>query len=339
MKTLQWVGVGILVSIAAIFGLYLFEVGHITELAEPIDVIIEDNSGTEGTIQILYDKGLIPSRWATLMHIVLTGKRTELKAGQYRFEGNITIDTVLSTITQEKDYVQEVEITILEGWNNAEIGEYLHAAGVADYDKFISAADTKHTQTILPDNDYGFITSKHLTFGLQGYLFPDTYRIFEGETEIGIIEKMLTNFDSKFTEEMRAELANRGISIHDAVVMASIIEKEVQNLEDKQVVSGIFWKRINDNYPLQSDATINYATGKDVIIASDTDLEVESVFNTYRNTGLPPAPITNPGYDSLYAAVFPTESEYYFFLTTPDVDVVYSTNYDEHLIARAKYYE
>ncbi len=339
MKILYGFIIGLFIAVAITFSVYIFQVFKTIPLAEPVTVIIEENSGTEGTVGALWNAKIIPSRWSFIAHLIITGKRSDVRAGTYVFTNQVSIPDVISIITQEESFQDEVQITLLEGWTNEEMAAYLRDNSVMDYDRFLKAAETEHSQEILPEREYDFLIGKPLSVGLQGFLFPDTYRIFVGETEIGLVEKMLDNFDSKFTPQMRADLTAQNRSIYDAVILASIVEREVQSDEDKKIVAGIFWKRIDEGVRLQSDATINYITHKKTTTPNSVDLQVESAYNTYRNDGLPPTPIANPGLASLEAAVYPIETEYYYFLTTPKGEVKYSSTYEQHLDFRNQYYE
>lgn len=339
MKIIYGFFIGLFVTIAVVFSVYVFQVFKTISLTEPVTVVIEENSGTEGAVTALWNAKVIPSRWSFITHLVLTGKRSNIRAGTYVFSNAVSIPDVINIITQQESFQDEVQITLLEGWTSEDIAAYLRDNSVMDYDRFLKAAETTHSQEILPNREYDFLIGKPLSVGLQGFLFPDTYRIFVGETEIGLVEKMLDNFDAKFSAQMRADLASNNRSIYDAVILASIVEREVQSDEDKKIVAGIFWKRIDEGIRLQSDATINYITRKKTTTPNAVDLQVESAYNTYRNDGLPPTPIANPGLASLEAAVYPIETEYYYFLTTPDGEVKYSSTYEQHLELRNQYYE
>lgn len=339
MKIVRWLLLSGIVILAVGFGVYLMQLNKTITLPEPVEVIIEDHSGTEGAILVLDQAGVLPSRWAFFVDSILTGQRKNIKAGTYTFSGTIRITDVLAIITEQREDREEFQITLIEGWTNEQMAQYLADAELVDYDRFVEVSETNHSQTILPDNEYPFLVSKPLSVGLQGFLFPDTYRIFKGETEISIVERMLDNFDTKFTQKMRDDLEAQGRTLYDAVTLASIVEKEVQTPEDKALVAGIFWKRIDNSVRIQSDATVNYITQKKDTTPSAADLQQESAYNTYRNDGLPPTPIDNPGFDSLHAVVYPIESEYWYFLTTPEGDVKYSVDYDQHLETRAQYYE
>ena len=339
MRKLGWLAVFGIVGLAIAFGIYLLQIGKTITLEQPVSVVIEDNAGTEGAMTALWDAGVLPSRWAFVGHLVLTNQRTQVKSGTYVFTGDVTLPVITAQITQRKESRDEVEITLLEGWTNEDMAEHLTSAELVEYDEFINIAETKHSQTILPDNEYPFLVGKPLSVGLNGFLFPDTYRFFIGETEINIVEKMLNNFGSKFDEQMRQDLEAQGRNVYDAVTLASIVEKEVRLPEEKAIVAGIFLKRMENGMRIESDATINYITKKNTTTPSGSDLNVESAYNTYRNDGLPPTPINNPGLDSLRAVVYPEDSEYWFFLTTPEGEVKYSQNYDQHLETRAQYYD
>lgn len=327
-----------IIALAVGFGLYLLQLNKSIVLTEPVTVMIEDKSGTEGAVQALWQAGVLPSRWAFVLDGILTGQRKKIKAGTYTFTGAVQISDVMAIVTEQIEQREEVRITLLEGWTNEQMARHLADAELVNYDRFVEVGNTKHSQTILPDKEYPYLIGKPLSVGLQGFLFPDTYRVFKGETEIGIAEKMLDNFDVRFTPQMRTDVASQGRSIYDVVILASIVEKEVATPEDKAIVAGIFWKRLDNNQRLQSDATVNYITHKNDTTPSAADLQVESAYNTYRNDGLPPTPIGNPGLDSLTAAVYPQATDYWYFLTTPEGEVKYSIDYDQHLQTRSLYY-
>ena len=172
---------------------------------------------------------------------------------------------------------------------------------------------------------------------LEGYLFPDTYRFNQEATLDEIIARMRENFDRKLSQYLRNEIARQDKTIKEIIIMASLLEKEVATDQDRQIVSGIFWQRIKDNYPLQSCATIAYILGVDKWRYSVTDTKVESLYNTYQNIGLLPGPICNPGLSAIEAAVYPEPNDYYFFLSKPDGETVFSKTLEEHNENKTKY--
>jgi UPF0755 protein len=150
---------------------------------------------------------------------------------------------------------------------------------------------------------------------------------------------MLDNFNKKLTPELVTEINKQQKTVHEIITLASIIEKEVSNDNDRKLVADIFYKRLEKGIGLQSDATVNYVTGKSTTRPSAQDLAVDSPYNTYKYKGLPPGPISNPGISAILAAIYPTSNPYFYFLTTPDGKVIYSKAYQEHLQAKAQYYK
>lgn len=317
MKWLGYVGAVALLGLVGVFLWYLMVLYRPIQLVEPVTVTIPEQAGTEGVAAALYEAGVIRSRLAFIGHVMLTGQRTDLKTGTYTFQASISTPLVLSIVTKHQSLQGEAEITLLEGWVAEQMGEALAQAlpfTAAEYVTAVQALDA------------------------EGYLFPDTYRFFKDATAADVITKQRERFDEKFTDEMKQVLQANGRTLAEAVILASIVEKEAQTLSDKALVAGVFWKRIDNGMRLQSDVTINYITKNTSTTVTQADLDIESAYNTYRNDGLPPGAISNPGYDSLYAVVYPTISDNWYFIATPDGEVLYSATYEQHLQYKAQYY-
>ncbi len=247
----------------------------------------------------------------------------------------------------------EDTIQILEGWTDSDIARYFEGEGKWPSEKFLEAAglprvDYRYNQKApaLKDwsEEFSFLSDKPKYYGLEGYLFPDTYRIYASSTVTDVIEKMLDNFDKKLTDKMRADIRKQGKSIYEIVTMASIIEKEApidyqkDDNHDARIISGIFWNRLKIGQGLQSDATLSYIFGDNDPTHSGRDLEVDSPYNTYKYRGLPPGPICNPGILAIEAAIYPIQTDYYYFLTPLGKDqVVYAHTYEEHLKNKYQY--
>jgi len=161
---------------------------------------------------------------------------------------------------------------------------------------------------------------------LSGYLFPDTYRFYKKSIAEQAVKKMRDNFEAKV-----------GQINYDDLILASIVQKEVSDERDMKKAAGIFLKRLKANMPLQSDATINFITGKNLIQPSIEDTKTVSPYNTYLNLGLPLKPICNPGLAAIEAVRFPEESPYWYFLTPLGMTTIYSKTLEEHNAAKAKY--
>ena len=170
----------------------------------------------------------------------------------------------------------------------------------------------------------------------EGYLFPDTYHVAPDATAADVVALMRQNFEAK-TVGMQSAVQASGHTFSQIVVMASILEREARSLAEKKMVSGILWNRIDRGMPLQVDAVFGYIYGRDTFSPSLEDLTIDSPYNTYKNKGLPPGPISNPGIASLQAAASPTKSNYLYYLTGQDGLMHYATTFAQHRANRKAY--
>ena len=235
-------------------------------------------------------------------------------------------------------YKEEKTLRIIEGWRNSDISDLLVKKDLATSEEFIAA------QKEINKTEFSFLVDKPKSTDLEGYLYPDTYRVYASSTVKEIIFKMLSNFDEKLTPQMRADIKAQGKTLNEILTMASIIEKEApisyatSDNKDAKIISGIFWNRIKSGQALQSCATLAYVLGVNKEQYSEADTKIDSPYNTYRNPGLPPGPIANPGILAIEAAIYPTPSNYNYFLTpSGSSKIVYATTYDEHLRNKRKY--
>lgn len=233
---------------------------------------------------------------------------------------------------------EEKTLRIIEGWRNRDILNLLIKNNLTTEAEFSLAQKNYNTEK------FYFLQDKPKSTDLEGYLYPDTYRVFASSTVSEVINKMLNNFDKKFTPQMRADIAAQGKTIDEVITMASIIEKEApisyskSDNRDAKIISGIFWNRIKSGQALQSCATLAYVLGVDKAQYSEADTKVDSPYNTYLNPGLPPGPIANPGILAIEAAIYPTPSNFNYFLTpSGSQEIIYSVTYDEHLKNKNKY--
>lgn len=246
----------------------------------------------------------------------------------------------------------EMTIKILEGWTLDDVRQYLISESKineSDFDRIAGKAKLDYRESDLEypydfSEQFSFLKDKPKYFGLEGYLFPDTYRIFTDATSTDIIETMLKNFDSKLTPKMREDIAAQGRTIYEVVTMASLIEKEApinyQDPEnrDARLVSDIFWDRLENGQALQSDATLSYLLNDNNPSHSGKELEIDSLYNSYKHKGLPPTPISNPGLKAIEAAIYPIETNYNYFLTDLNGNnIYYAETYQEHLQNKYKY--
>lgn len=235
-------------------------------------------------------------------------------------------------------FKEEKTLRVIEGYRNRDIADLLVKNNLATADEFAQAQKDYNT------SKFSFLAGKPKSTDLEGYLYPDTYRVYASSTATEIITKMLSNFDQKLTPKMRADITAQGKTINEILTMASIIEKEApisyskSENQDAKIISGIFWRRIKAGQALQSCATLAYVLGVDKEQYSQVDTKFDSPYNTYQNKGLPPGPIANPGILAIEAAIYPTPSNYNYFLTPKDSkSIIYAATYEEHLRNKNKY--
>lgn len=235
-------------------------------------------------------------------------------------------------------YKEEKTIKVVEGWRNGEIIKLLEENNLSSKEEFIQA------QKDYDLSKFSFLADKPKGFDLEGYLYPDTYRVFASTTATEIIDRMLTNLDKKLTPKMREDIRSQGKTIFQILTMASLIEKEAPisyskgDNHDAKIIAGIFWNRIKSGQALQSCATLAYILGVNKAQYTEADTKIKSPYNTYQNPGLPPGPISNPGILAIEAAIYPIATNYNYFLTpSGSKDIVYASTYAEHLRNKNKY--
>jgi len=292
---------------------------------QPVYFSIKEGASVNQIANNLQSQQLIRSAWLFRFWAKAIGADGRFVSGRHQLAPHSNISQLIKQLTNPSNLNNERDITIIEGWRIIDIADYLGHEGIASREDFLAAIKTD-----LWRERYDFLADVKADT-LEGFLFPDTYRIFNDAQAQDIVKKMLDNFDRKLTPEMRREIAAQGKSIFNTITLASIIEREVLSSSDKQIVADIFLKRLEKGMGLQSDATINYITGKKTTRPSSADLQIDSPYNTYKYRGLPPGPISNPGLDSIKAAIYPQKNNYYYFLTASDGQAIFATTYDEHL--------
>jgi UPF0755 protein len=287
--------------------------------------------------------GLIKSAFHFEIYIWQTKNGANMQAGIYQFSPQMTIKEIVAMLSAGKVLNEEKVLTIIPGWNLRDIAQYLQQQEIATTSAFYQLAGkplVKYQSGQLPDfsGQFSVLADKPKNSGLEGYLFPDTYRVYKNAKPEDVILKMIGNLDGKFTPAMRADIAREDKSIFQIITLASIIEKEVRQPEDMKTVSGIFWNRLKIGQPLGSDATLSYILGDSTAAHSLDQTKINSPYNTYLYAGLPPGPICNPSLDAIMAAIYPTQTDYYYFLTNPaNGETIYAKTLDEQNRNKAKY--
>jgi cell division protein YceG involved in septum cleavage len=239
---------------------------------------------------------------------------------------------------------EEINITIIPGWNLRQIAADWTAKDIVKSPEELyeilgkPAYNYKALGGIEPvlsfkdetgNQSYPLLATKMHGISYEGYLLPDTYRVYKNAKPEDVLKKIFTNLEDKITPEMRAEMERQGRSLFEILTMASVVEKEAPK-SDMPVVADIFWRREKKNWALQSCATVNYITGKSDPAVSAKDKESDSLFNTYKYPGLPLGPISNPSIDAIKAALYPQKNNYWYFMTGTDGQMHYASTLEEH---------
>ncbi len=313
---------------------------------EDITFVVSDGEGAKIIALNLLEQNLIKSKFWFEIYIWRKDLATSLQAGEYILNPNMSIKEISENIVAGRALSKEKEIKIIEGWTSREISQYFEREGMFQSEELLELVgfpkiDYRYNKEMSSPKNYAeqfsFLKDKPTYYGLEGYLFPDTYRIFVDSTLEEIVLKMLSNLDQKLTQEMREDISKQGKTIYEIITMASLIEKEVRTEKDMKIVSGLFWNRIKNRQGLESCATLAYILGVNKPQYTLEDTKIDSPYNTYLVRGLPPGPISNPGLQAIKAAIYPKYTDYNYFLSRPDGETVFSKNYDEHLRNKAKY--
>lgn len=301
---------------------------------EQVIFSIEKGEGSKEIALNLEKEGII--RWGPIFraYVLVAGKSKRMQVGDYEISPLMSVYQIAEKFSTGETI--KTDITIIEGWTLADIGEYLVSKEIIEKGKYFygvnSPLDNKDFSS-----DYDFLADKPKNKSLEGYFFPDTYEINRDATVEEITKKVFNNFGKKLNTELREEITRQNKTIFDIITMASLIEREVRTKEDKEIVSGILWKRLKIGMPLQVDAAILYITGKKGVSISIEDTKIDSPYNTYKYAGLPAGPICNPGLDSIKTAIYPKDSNYLYYLSAPDGKTIFSKTLEEHNIAKVKY--
>ena len=314
---------------------------------EIIDITIPEMATLNDVAQILYDNGLISYPGIFKMYCGFTEKEGDefygvYLAGDYSLSTTLNYSQLLNSFKPSYD-VEIVSITIPEGLTTKEIITlFVEEYGIGTEEGFKYAINEYDWSE---DYNYWFIDeleengwSEDRYYRLDGYLYPDTYYFYSDATEVEALSKLLDNFKDKFTETYREYVASLGMTVDEAITLASMIQGEAKYLSEYPLVSSVFHNRMDnsESYPfLESDATIMYAMMQDLGSRPETLLgtEYDSPYNTYKYQGLPPGPICNPGYNAITYAIYPRSTDYFYFVANNDGYSVFSSTYAEHVAA------
>jgi len=295
---------------------------------EDAQFVVERGMDAREIARNLETQGLIRDDVSFLAYLGLKGGSKKIQAGEYILATCLTPRDIANRLIRGETK-NEIAVTIPEGFTLAEIETRFRELRFQVSLSNFRVGDYRGVYELLRDVPPGM--------SLEGFLFPDTYFFERNADGDEATRKMLDNFHGKITADLREEITVQGKSVYEILTMASLLEEEVRSFEDKKIVSGILWKRLAIGMPLQVDATITYLTEKRSTDVTFNDLQIDSPYNTYRKKGLPPGPITNPGIESIKAALYPQESDFLYYLSSSEGDTIFSKTLEEHNRAKAAY--
>lgn len=286
---------------------FLYLVSPVSEDLTSYRFQISEGEGFREIARHLRQEGIIKSEFGFKIYALLSGRAHRLKPGEYFLSPSRGARQIVKSLAAGP--AEDKAVTIIEGETVVDINAKLHNLGILP-----PAAN------LAPDR--------------EGFLFPDTYRFFPSSSP----QEVLGKFAENFSKKAQPFLLTNGYQI---LIMASLIEKEIPLPEDRFLVSGILWKRFRANMPLQVDATVCYAKLKSSIGCyplSRQDFSLDSPYNTYKYSGLPPSPIGNPGLDAILAARHPKDSSFWYYLSDPKTKkTIFAQSLEEHNENRARY--
>lgn len=301
-------------------------------------VVINDNEGFLQIADKLEKAKVLPNSGVFKIYVLLSGQAKLLRSGTYDFAG---VFSVISLVDRLTGGPSDVSVVIPEGFTIFEIDKRLSDLNLIKQGSLV--AEAQKPEEYASTTEFSFLPKENLV-SLEGFLFPDTYRFAQRTEAKEVIEKMLWNFKKKVYDKLDPEIASSSESLNKAVILASILEKEVITQEDREIVSGILWKRLEKDMLLQVDASVVYAwkiTNPDWKpqdhALNAADLKIKSLYNTYLYKGLPQGSIANPGWSAIQAALNPRETDYLFYLSTREGQTIFSRNLEEHNEAVKKY--
>lgn len=275
----------------------------------PVTFTVRSGDGAKIIAANLAEENIIRSSTGFYVLVKILGIERNLQAGEFRLTRAMDAKEIALELTHG---ISDQWVTTLEGWRSEEVATQV-------------ARDLE-----IPEQEL-------LKYAREGYMFPDTYLVPQDATAAAIVSMFTQNFDKKVTPQMREDANKTGLSLEEVIILASIVEREGRTAEDRPVIAGILLNRLNADWPLQADATLQYALGYQAKEKTwwkkslfDEDKKVRSPYNTYLNPGLPPAPISNPGIESILAVIYPQETDYWYYLHDPAGGVHYAKTIEEH---------
>jgi len=331
----------VLVLAAVAAAVYFFGNGYIKISLEAVDrndnteIVTEIPMGstTNGVAQILHEKKLIKNVRIFKYYAKKTGMDSQLKAGTYILSRSMNVDELLHALTKGGTSGNTANITIIEGLTVEDAAKSVSDQLGLSYDRVIEIMNNPGAF----EGEFEFLKDNPGIKSLQGYLMPDTYNVYKSSSEEDIVRVLLSQFDKFYVNEIKPRMKDSKLSFQEVINLASIVEKEALLDEERDEVAAVFLNRLDIDMRLQSCATVNYAHGVWKERLTYDDIAIDSPYNTYIVTGLPPAPINSPGKVSIISVLEPADVDFLLFVAKGDGSHYFSKDYNEHIKAANEY--
>jgi len=317
-------GNGLLIGVIVIVAVIAIGVGGFSVIMGAADKALDPESTATMTVEIpsgssttkigtiLADQGIIDSADSFKLQSKMKGMDGKYKAGEYTLSPAMTMTEIMDILVSGN--VNTVRFTIPEGLRVDEVADKLEAEGLINRDLFMKEIESgEYSYKFLKDAPAGKLR-------LEGYLYPNTYDVFTTASEHDIIDRLLRQLDTVFTDDMYQRAEELGMDINEVMTIASLIERETMVDSEKAKVASVIYNRLEIGMKLQIDATVQYAMGESKQFLTYKDLEIESPYNTYQIDGLPPGPICSPGEASIKAALYPEDTDYIYYVLSAAKD-------------------
>ncbi len=332
---LRWLLFMVMIVVGVGIGVMVYITNALQPLPEgPVrSIVIPQGVGSSQIADILESEGIIDDAFVFKLYLRYEQEGSAFQAGEYAMQPGMTHQEIIAMLNTG-DVIQEPtdRVTIPEGYTIKQMAEKLPS----DLDPAVFLELANQPSSF----EFSFIDSipedQALTYALEGYLFPETYDFKIDSTEHDIMQRMLFEMENRLQElpeDWQQVMENKGLTFHHLLTIASLIEREVIVDHERPLVAGVIYNRLNIDMMLQIDATVQYVLDKQKERLLYADLEVDSPYNTYKITGLPPGPIASPSISSIKAALYPEASDYLFYVTKKDGtnEHLFATTYEEHL--------
>ena len=315
----------LLIPFLVVFIIDYFRVPELDAEIERVPLVIPRGTSIGTIVDSLYAKGLVEDKELFVLWLTTMDKDRAIKAGFYEIPRGLTYAQLVSYLSQATS--KEIKVTLIEGWRTTEIAAELADKLQIDEQKIIDL--TRNITLIRSLN----ITENNL----EGYLLPDTYHFYWGVSEEKIIEFLVNECLSIFSDTVMMRLDSMKMTVHQILTLASIVEGEAIYDDERAIVASVYYNRLRKRIKLQADPTIQYILNGPPRRLLYKDLAIDSPYNTYMYYGLPPGPISNPGKNSIMAAIYPAKTDYIYFVARGDGRHTFSRTAAEHQRAKAEF--